>query len=327
MRRPVRWLIRGGLAVLLAVVLVLLLVPREPVVTAVTFDGASIAKDIDAYLVGVESGFDDITPGVEKRVIWANGAGVRTDRVIVYLHGFSATSEEIRPVPDLVAADLGANLVYTRLAGHGRTSQAMAEPRVADWMNDVAEALEVARRIGDRIIIIATSTGGTLAAVAAQDPQLSQGVEALVLISPNFGLAAPASVLLSLPGVRWWAALIAGAERNLTPLNADHAKYWTTSYPTVALVPMAALVRYARGLDYSGVTTPALFLFSDGDRVVNEKQTRRLAARWGGPVTLNPIDVPSGNDPFSHVIAGDILSPGLTDPVHRIASDWIAKLP
>ena len=67
--------------------------------------------DLDAHFVRVESAYDDITPGCEKRVQWHDEAGQVTDIALLYVHGFSATSEEVRPVPDNVAAALGANIV------------------------------------------------------------------------------------------------------------------------------------------------------------------------------------------------------------------------
>ena len=38
-----------------------------------------------------------------------------------------------------------------------------------DWVFDLSEALEIGRKIGEKIIIIGSSTGGTLAAVAASE--------------------------------------------------------------------------------------------------------------------------------------------------------------
>jgi esterase/lipase len=64
--------------------------------------------------------------------VWANPDKTKTPCAIVYLHGFSATRQETAPLSDLVAAQLGAYLYYTRLAGHGRGGEAMAEPYAND---------------------------------------------------------------------------------------------------------------------------------------------------------------------------------------------------
>ncbi|PTX56462.1 esterase/lipase [Litoreibacter ponti] len=316
--------------VLLVLVLVCLaiwtFVPREPVDTEISFDSSVLGDDLDAYLARTEAQFDDITEGVEKRVIWHGSPGTRTPLSIVYIHGFSATSEEIRPVPDRLAEELGANLFYARLKGHGRGGLAMAEPVAGDWIEDTAEALAIGRRIGEEVVVIATSTGGTVAAIAATNPALMERVKGIAMVSPNFRVRSPAAVILEWPMVRSWAALVAGAERSFAPINEDHGKYWTTLYPTTALIPMAAVVKYARELDYSEVSTPALFVFSDEDGVVSSETTRAVSTKWGGPVELAPRVMGEGDDPFHHVIAGDILSPGQTDETVALLKDWVEGL-
>ena len=298
--------------------------PYEPVPLKAEFDPARLEAGVSDYLQGQEARFDDITPGVEKRVVWRPGHEERRTPVsILYVHGFSATSEEIRPVPDLVAEALDANLVYTRLRGHGRGGAAMAEAGVGDWMADLAEGLAVARAVGERVAVIATSTGATLAAVALQDPQMSEDVAAAVLVSPNFGINDPAAVLLTLPAARHWVPLVAGRDHAFTPQNDGQARFWTTGYPTVALVPMAALVRRAARLDYSGVRVPVLFWLSDDDGVVRPDISREIAARWGGGARVQAVRPGPGDDPNAHVIAGDILSPDQTKAAALGMVDWL----
>ena len=81
----------------------------------------------------------------------------------------------MRPLPDKVAAALGANLFYTRLTGHGQDGAAMAEGSVNAWINDYAEAIAIGRAIGDKVVVIGTSTGASLATWAASQPALAQG--------------------------------------------------------------------------------------------------------------------------------------------------------
>ena len=300
--------------------------PREAVSVVSTFDPTVIGPDVVAYLAEREAPHAGMTPGVEKRVIWAGAAGERTETGIVYVHGFSATSEELRPVPDMVASKLGANLVYTRLAGHGLAGERLAEARAEDWINDVAEAIAVARKISDQVIVIATSTGATLAAEVALQDAVVQDVAGMILVSPNFAIADRAATVLTWPAARYWVPRLVGATRNWPPANAGHAQFWTYSYPTAALFQMAALVEHAQAQDYGRVEIPVLFWFSDADQVVDHRATRAVAAAWGGPVSLRAVTVSEGGDPASHVIAGDILSPGQT----RITADafafWINEL-
>lgn len=298
--------------------------PYEPVDLTAGFDDRLLADGVDRYLARAEAGFDDITPGVEKRVIWAAAPETQTPLSVVYVHGFSATSEEIRPVPDHVAAALGANLVFTRLAGHGRGSDAMAEPTVNDWMQDVAEALAVGRQVGEQVVVISTSTGGTLMAQASLDGNLSRDVVAQIFVSPNFGLNSAAAPLLTLPGVRLWGPWVAGQTRDLPVRSKAQEIYWTNRYPTVALLPMAALVRHVQAQDLSAAQIPALFLFSEQDKIVDPAMTARVAAQWGGPKAVANPELGPEDDPYAHLITGAHLSPGQTGWAVQEILGWLS---
>ncbi|SPH21949.1 Thermostable monoacylglycerol lipase [Ascidiaceihabitans donghaensis] len=300
--------------------------PYEPVDYATDFDETQLEDGVDAYLATQEARFDDIRPDSEKRVVWAGSQRAKTDYVLVYLHGFSASSQEIRPVPDAVATNLGANLVYTRFQGHGRTADAMGEGTVNGWMRDTVEALAIARKIGDKIIVLTTSTGGTLAALAMTHPELQQQVAGVAFVAPNFGVNNPAAALLTMPGVRVWGPVVAGKTRSFTPLNDGQGREWTTTYPTVAAVPMAAAVQEAVGRDYKDVAIPALFFYAAEDQVVIASETDKIVENWGGPVTVERPVLGAGVDPMGHVIAGDIMSPAMTAAATTTLLNWIGGL-
>ena len=300
--------------------------PRDQVSAKISLDDSALGDDLVAYLEQSELAFSDIVPGARKQIVWAGAPGVKTPLAVVYLHGFSATAAEVRPVPDKVAAGLGANLFFTRLAGHGRGGAALAEAHANDWIADLSEALAIGRRLGDRVLILSTSTGATLASFAATDAEAAKGLAGVVMISPNFGLRAASAKILALPLARWWGPLVAGAERQFTPQNAAHAAGWTHRYPTVALFPMAALVRAARDLPFAEARVPALFLFSPDDQVIDPNAAAQVARAWGGPVTVERRQMGPGDDTYSHVIAGDALSPGQTEDTVRIIQSWAQGL-
>ena len=312
--------------IFLTIAAIWLLAPVDRVDRTISFDPKQLPDNLDNYLQSSEQQYPDIVPGTAKGIFWAGVKGRKTPISVIYIHGFSATSKEIHPVPDEVAKALGANLFYTRLAGHGRGFAPMAEVTAGDWIEDMAEAMAIGRRLGDRVIVIATSTGATLAALGATDPTLGQGMAGLVLISPNFGLNNRAAMILDLPLARWWGPLVAGRTLSFEARNADHARYWTLSYPTTALFPMAALMREARAADYSAVRIPALFLYSPQDQVISTTALAPVIAAWGGPTQVEQRSMQAGDDPHSHVIAGDIQSPGQTEPVIAIITAWVKTL-
>ena len=290
------------------------------------FDPTQVNADLDVYLQQSEQAVPNLRPDAAKRIVWFDTAGEQTEWSVVYLHGYSATLEEIRPVPDMVAKALGANLFFTRLSGHGRDGDAMAEPIGADWLADTAEAMEIGRRLGKKVILIGTSTGGTLAAIAAGDPSMRKDLAGIVFVSPNFKINNPMASLMGWPGARWWGPKLAGKTRSFEPRNEMQAKHWTTSYPMVSTVSLVHLVNYADKMDYVGFDTPAMFMFSDDDQVVVASKTREVAAKWGGDVTLDIVTMGEGDDDYSHVIAGDIVSPGQNQrAVDRIV-EWIKGL-
>lgn len=266
----------------------------------------------------------NLRPGCQKRVIWAGDPAVKTPVALLYIHGFSASPEETRPLADLVAAPLGANIHFTRLTGHGQDGPAMGRATFADWQRDVAEAIKIAQTIGDDIIVMGCSTGCTLATLA-QVAGLK--ARAVVYISPNFGLRNRLSQrLLDMPGVAHWGHWVAGKTRSVEPSSAAHRAYWTTEYPIKALYPMAEAVRAVRHADLSRVTTPAYFAYCADDQVVHPQNTRKVMARWGGPVHRDLLVQGPEDDKMGHMMAGDIFSPGQTQPLAGRILAWLDAL-
>lgn len=316
-----------GMAVVAALLTAaFLLGPRVSTDTQTTFQASAIGADPDAYLAAREARFDDIREGLEKGIVWAYPASkARTPLALIYVHGFSASRGEAAPLTERVADELGANVFYTRLAGHGRDGEAMAEASVNDWVNDFAEAMAIGRRIGEEVVVISVSTGGGLAAWGSLQPDLATGLKGLVMISPNFQVKAGGAALLTGPWGAQLANLIIGAERSWEPQNEAHGRLWTTRYPTAALLPMAALTKLAREAEYEAAKTPALFVFSDDDTVVDHTVSRAIAERWGGPHEMRLIT--QSGDSENHVIVGDALSPSTTAEFTTFITAWIRALP
>lgn len=325
MRRKLRsWRAVSYILILLAVAFGLLLAdgPRMPPDGFPAFDKVLLGSDPDAYLARTESRYPDIRPGAAKRIVWADPAAkTKTALAIVYLHGFSASAEELRPLPDRVAAALGANLFFTRLAGHGRSNDAMGEATLKDWLADFSEALAIGETIGDRVIVMGTSTSGSLATLALSDPKIAPRISAAVFVSPNYGINSFGAFLLTTPIAPQLSRLLIGPTRGFKPRNERHAAHWTTEYPTSALLPMAALVKLSVDSSVERIETPTLFLYSSLDQVVVPGKVREVAGRWGGRHEI--VDVGRTDDPSNYVIAGDILSPSTTGPLTERIIGWL----
>jgi pimeloyl-ACP methyl ester carboxylesterase len=317
-----RRIVTGILIVVVLLVVAFLLGPRVTVDTVIRFDPAVLGDDPEAYLATAEAAVPGIRDELQKEIIWADPATkAKTPLSFVYIHGFSASKGELRPLPDKVATALGANLYYARLAGHGRDGAAMAEGSVNAWINDYAEAIAIGRAIGDRVVVIATSTGAALATWAATRPDLSDRVAAMIFISPNYGVQAAGAFMLTMPWGKQIAEMVMGKERSFAVENELHGKLWTSRYPSSATLPMAALTELARQAPVEKIPVPTLFIFSDGDKVVRSELTREIAARWGAPHELVPVE--RSGDPSNHVIVGDALSPTTTDALANRIVDWV----
>jgi alpha-beta hydrolase superfamily lysophospholipase len=302
-----------------------LLGPRPAFDTTVEFDETTLPDDLDAYIATSEARFEDLRPGNERQIVWAYPASrARTPIAIVYIHGFSASSGELRPLPDLVAKDLGANIYYARLKGHGRSGDAMLEGSVHGWVNDFAEAVAIGRQLGERVIVMATSTGASLTTWAATRPDLMRNVAGLVLFSPNFGLQATGSSLLGMPWARQMVQPTIGDRRSFETRTQLHAQYWTSDYPSIAILPMASLVKLADAADPGSITIPSLFVYSPLDQVIRPELAAAKAAKWGAPTNI--IEVTDDDDINHHVIAGDALSPSTTGRLATATANWIAGL-
>lgn len=260
-----------------------------------------------------ESRHPGIVDGTEARVVWGRRyTARRTERAIVYLHGFSASRQETAPLVERLSERWNANAYEARLSGHGRGGAALARAEAGDWLGDAREALAIGRALGENVVVVGSSTGATLAAWLASRGDQS-GVLGYVLLSPNFAPRDRRSDLLLLPGARTWAPWIHGRHHGFEPANRRHARYWTTRYPTTALVSMMRLVDHVRDRDFDDVRRPVLTLYSPADTVVDTAAIREwheaLAAPRKHLLTLRP------GDPAGHVLAGDILSPATTGDV------------
>lgn len=283
---------------------------------------------MQAWLAAREAG---IRPGAAAFVRWAGPPKRAADLAILSVHGFSASPAELRPLPEALAGALGANLLALRLTGHGLDGGALAAARTGDWWRDLEHGLHHARAMGRRVVVLGMSTGATLAALAARDPRLGPMIDAAILVSPNFALQARGARLLETPWLGLALRLAGDPVRGFAPRNDRHRSGWTSRYPVRALLPVAALLRVARRGDYRAAPMPALFVWSDADRIVDHRASARVAAGWGrcggGGATVLRVTPGPGCDPDAHVIAGDALSPGMTDGLVRAMADWIRGLP
>jgi esterase/lipase len=318
MRRIFIWLF--GIFVILLTLFIL--GPRVPVDPEV--GDIILPDDLDTYLAQSEDAYPAIVPGAEKVIFWANANKSKTSLSIVYLHGYSASRQETAPLSDNIAARLGANIYYNRFTGHGRPGEAMATATVNDWFSDTMEALEIGKRIGEKVIVISVSTGGTAAAWLALQPGI-EPVHCFIMISPNFAPRDGRAEILTWPWGPLFARLMAGREFSFKPANEQQARYWTHRYPSSVLPVMSSMVKHVRQSALEAITKPILVIYSVHDSVIDTGEVVKAYNRFTSPEKqLQRIDdkLESGN----HVLAGNILASDNTQRIESMILEFIDKL-
>ncbi len=297
--------------VLLALLLVFAFGPRpkldaqSPRVTVPTLDNLSALSE---WLQERESKVAGIRPGAEACIQFAHPkAPQKTALCFVYVHGFSATWPETAPVTEQLAARFGANVLQARLAGHGTDSAGMVTPAEL-WLSSLRETWEIATQLGDRVVIVATSTGAPLSVWLASFPDVKDKLHALLFMSPNFRIRSPFDFLLTVPWSGYWIHWFVGRERAWEPINEAQAKFWTYQYSTLALIEMQKVVAFVKGCRLADFKVPLAIMYMKNDPTIDPAAAVRAFGEWGGePKQL--IKVTIDEDEPSHVFVGDITAP------------------
>jgi len=219
------------------------------------------ATNFEAYLAAKNSALK-IKPDNESRVIWANDSlKNKTEYCLLYLHGFSASWFEGEPVHTDFAERYGMNLYIPLLASHGiDTTEALVDMTPDRLYESAKEALVAAQALGEKVILMSTSTGGTLSLkLAAEFPEL---VESLILLSPNVAINNPAAFLLSKPwGLQIARQVYKGNYRITNPdFASEDCRYWNCKYRLEAVVYLQQLVESTMTIKTFGKVNEPVFL-------------------------------------------------------------------
>ncbi len=202
-----------------------------------------------------------IKPGNEAEIVWADSSHQQTEYAVVYLHGFSASKEEGNPVYQNFAKSIKANLYLARLADHGIDTVAPMQYFTADRLWETAkEAFAIGKKLGKKVILIGTSTGGTLALqLAANYPE----IHSLILLSPNIAINDDKAWLLNNPwGLQIARMVTGGNERVLDGKTPTYKKYWYDHYRLESVVELQELLESTMTKSlFKKVKQPTLMLY------------------------------------------------------------------
>ena len=216
--------------------------PDKPILSDQLPSIPASVEQLDQWIAQKEAKFN-IKPDNQARIVWANDTlKQQTEYVLLYLHGFSASWYEGHSLNIDFAKDFQCNAYLPRLHDHGIVTDDALIDMIPDKLYDSAkEALVVARKLGKKVVIMSTSTGGTLSLkLAAQFPNL---VDALILFSPNIAINNPAASLLSRPWGLNIARINYGSDyRDKGDTDPIDLQYWNSKYRLEAIVYLQQLM-------------------------------------------------------------------------------------
>jgi esterase/lipase len=283
---------------------------------------------LSAYVALQESNFK-VKPGNEAEIIWADSSKQQTEYAVVYLHGFSASKEEGNPAYLYLAKALKANLYLARLADHGLDTVAPMQYFTADRLWESAkQAYAIGKKLGKKVILLGTSTGGTLALQLAAN---YQEVNSLILMSPNVAINDPNAWIVNDPwGLQIARMVTGGNERVVEGKSALYKKFWYINYRLESVVQLEELIESTMTKPlFEKVKQPVLMLYyfkneTEQDPVVRVDAMLKMFEELGTPANKKQkIAVPNAGN---HVIGSAITSKDIEGVEHAMDGFIKARL-
>lgn len=255
-----------------------------------------------------------LKPDNEARIIWADSAKKKTRYSIVYLHGFSASQKEGNPVHLQFAKEFGCNLYLARLADHGVDTTEQLLYFTADrWWQSSKEALAIGKAIGENVILMSTSTGGTMAILLAAE--YPDDVYGMINMSPNIAVNEANAWLLNNPWGLQIARVVLGSDYQVIKYDSSRQIYWNATYRIESLVQLEEMLEDKMNKStFEKVKCPSLTLYyykneKEQDPTVKVSAMLEMHKLLGTPDSLK-VAVPVPNAGF-HVIGSYLVSKDL----------------
>jgi pimeloyl-ACP methyl ester carboxylesterase len=157
-------------------------------------------------------------------------------------------------------------MYLARLAEHGiESTDELLNLTAENYLESAKEAVNIGRQLGEKVILMSTSTGGTLSlAIAAENPW----VHSLILYSPNIEVLDKMSNIFLKPWGFQLARLLKG-KYNEYKEPEEVARYWNLKYRLEAVQAMKVLLKATMNEDTFKKIHQPIFL---GYYYKNEKE-------------------------------------------------------
>ena len=283
--------------------------PPKPALNDVLPAVASI-NALDSYITAMEAPHK-IKPNNQAKIIWADSSKSQTEYALVYLHGFSASQMEGDPVHQNIAKQFNCNLYLARLAEHGiDTTEDLMNLTADQYWESAKLAYAIGKQIGKKVILMSTSTGGTLALqLASVYPEIA----GLILYSPNIEVFNPSAPLLDNPwGLQIGRAVLKSNYVDIKYKDSAYPKYWNSHYRIEGVVALQNLLEATMTeATFKKIHQPTLALYyykdeAHQDNVVKVTAIQKMMQQIATPANLKmEMAIPNAGN---HVIASPIVS-------------------
>lgn len=266
---------------------------------------------LDSFIEKKESLVKDLKPDNQARIIWANDSlKNKTEYALVYLHGFSASQEEGDPVHQNFGNRYGMNVYLSRLEDHGRLdSNSFIGLTPENFLQSAEDAIDIGKKLGNKVIVMSCSTGGTLAAILAS---AGENIHSMILYSPNIDIYDQMSEALLYPWGRQMSYVIMGGYYNRIVYDTLAQKYWNSVYHTNALFTIKYLIKtYMNEQYFKKITMPVFMAYyykdeENQDKVVSVKRMLDFFDQISTPENQKrKVALPNAGN---HVISSYIMS-------------------
>ncbi|MGD8428196.1 MAG: alpha/beta hydrolase [Balneolaceae bacterium] len=284
-------------------------------------------NDLDEYLSERESAFN-LKPGTKARIIWNSGSErEKTDYALVYLHGFRASHPEGDPVHRRIAETFNFNLFLSRLDEHGLQSQyPLLNLTEEKLLNSARFALEIGKRIGKRVILMGTSTGGSLALYLAAQAEFEKQISSLILYSPLIRFHGIKEQVLMNAFGRRCLGIFPGKKHLVKTAQTTYAedRIWNKAYALQGAIALGSFVEhYMHNELFSKVHCPVFVGYYYKNRIEKDivvsvsaiqKMTTQLGSRTQFVISRN---FPGAGN---HVICSSLVSKSVEEVTKETTS-------
>ncbi len=281
---------------------------------------------LENQIAAAESAIKDIKPNNHSQIIWADSLKQQTEYCLVYLHGFSASQMEGHPIHRDFAKRYGMNLYLPRLEDHGRRdTNSFLTLTPESYLQSAEDALDIAKILGKKVIVMSCSSGGTLAISLAA---AGENIHSMILYSPNIDIADPMSAALLYPWGKQISNIVMNGDYNRINYDSSGRKYWNPVYHMNGIFALKSVINdYMTPETFSKIKIPIFmgYYYKDDehqDKVVSVPRMLEFYDQVSTPADQKKkVSFPASGH---HVISSELVSKDI-DGLKRETFAWAEK--